>query len=180
MPWNLGTSGLSIKHAGYRVLFQHGRLSVWCAVIGHDASLDCLVRYGTLNSIRRCCCDASQSEEAPLQAMQGAEDDDSWMRDGADDLERELAARQAELAGKPAASSGNGFDPDGLAQRFKVCSSLALSSCFVSSDRMRGMQDGEGGAGVTAVYVSLLDDYWDSGASEGSTLQAYVEKEVAL
>ena len=59
--------------------------------------------------------------EGPQQAMQGAEDDDSWMMDGADDLERELAAREKEMAGPDAASSGNGFDPENLAQRFKVC-----------------------------------------------------------
>lgn len=52
--------------------------------------------------------------------MQGAEDDDSWMRDGADDLERELAAREREMAGADAASSGNGFNPENLAQRFNV------------------------------------------------------------
>ena len=55
--------------------------------------------------------------------MQGAEDDDSWMRDGADDLERELAAREREMRGEQAASSGTGFDPDTLAQQFKVCPS---------------------------------------------------------
>ena len=55
-----------------------------------------------------------------LQAMQGAEDDDSWMRDGADDLERELAAREREMTGPEAASSGNSFDPENMAQRFKV------------------------------------------------------------
>ncbi len=54
------------------------------------------------------------------QAMQGAEDDDSWMRDGAGDLERELAAREQEMTGAQAASSGTDFDPDSLAQRFRV------------------------------------------------------------
>ena len=62
--------------------------------------------------------------EGPQQAMQGAEDDDSWMRDGADDLDRELAAREKEMGGPDAASSGNGFDAENLAQRFKVC-------CFI-------------------------------------------------
>ena len=67
--------------------------------------------------------------EGPQQAMQGAEDDDSWMRDGADDLERELAAREKEMAGSDAASSGNAFDPENLAQRFKVCC-LTLQMLF--------------------------------------------------
>jgi len=59
-----------------------------------------------------------------LQAMQGAEDDDSWMRDGTDDLDQELEARERETSsGKHAASSGSDFDPDSLAQRFKVCPS---------------------------------------------------------
>ena len=59
--------------------------------------------------------------EGPQQNMQGAEDDDSWMRDGAAYLERELAAREKEMVGPDAASSGNDFDPENLAQRFKVC-----------------------------------------------------------
>ena len=58
--------------------------------------------------------------------MQGAEDDDLWMRDGAGDLERELAARESEMTGTQAASSGTDFDPDSLAQRFKVRCHLLL------------------------------------------------------
>lgn len=74
-----------------------------------------------------------------MKAMQGAEDDDSWMRDGAGELERELAAREKEMTGTQAASSGNEFDPDSLAQRFKVWISLLLclfstpTSCHRSS-----------------------------------------------
>ena len=48
------------------------------------------------------------------------------MRDGAGDLERELAAREKEMTGTHAASSGTDFDPDSLAQRFKVRCSLPL------------------------------------------------------
>ena len=62
--------------------------------------------------------------------MQGAEDDDSWMRDGADDLERELAAREKEMAGPGGASTGNGFDPENLAQRFTVCCLTLLSAAL--------------------------------------------------
>ncbi len=67
-----------------------------------------------------------------LQAMQGAEDDDAWMRDGADDLEQELAARERETSGKHAASSGSDFDPDSLAQRFKVCPPHLISDAIVN------------------------------------------------
>ncbi|CAK0783621.1 hypothetical protein CVIRNUC_006820 [Coccomyxa viridis] len=61
-----------------------------------------------------------EDERTLVEAMQGAEDDDSWMRDGADDLDRELAAREKEMGGPDAASSGNGFDAENLAQRFKA------------------------------------------------------------
>ena len=56
-----------------------------------------------------------------VQEMQGAEDDDSWMRDGAAELERELAARQAEM--DPSTSEklpSTTFDPENLAERMKV------------------------------------------------------------
>ena len=48
------------------------------------------------------------------------------MRDGAGDLERELAAREEEMTGTQALSSGTAFDPDSLAQRFKVWASSLL------------------------------------------------------
>ena len=61
-----------------------------------------------------------------VQSMQGAEDDDSWMRDGADVLEKELAARQEEMeasaSGKPPKID---FDPEDLAERMKVALNLA-------------------------------------------------------
>ena len=75
--------------------------------------------------------------------MAGAEDDDGWMRDGAGELEAELAARQAELeqsarssggkrggsggttaAGSAAAAGGGDFDAQQLAERFKVRAGL--------------------------------------------------------
>ena len=56
-----------------------------------------------------------------MKGMQGAEDEDSWMRDGADVLERELAARQTEqeasASGKPLKTD---FDPEDMAERMKV------------------------------------------------------------
>jgi len=55
------------------------------------------------------------------QEMQGAEDDDSWMRDGAAELERELAARQKEMEGAAGGkTTSTGFDPQELADRMKV------------------------------------------------------------
>lgn len=55
------------------------------------------------------------------QEMQGAEDDDSWMRDGAAELERELAARQKEMEGAAGGkTASNGFDPQDLVERMKV------------------------------------------------------------
>ncbi|KAK9909024.1 hypothetical protein WJX75_006178 [Coccomyxa subellipsoidea] len=53
--------------------------------------------------------------------MQGAEDDDSWMRDGADVLEKELAARQTEMKASASDQLPNAdFDPEHLAERMKA------------------------------------------------------------
>lgn len=75
-----------------------------------------------------------RSSGVPEQEMAGAEDDAGWMRDGAGELEAELAARQAELeqsarsggsrggaaAAGSAAPGDGGFDAQQLAERFKV------------------------------------------------------------
>lgn len=63
-----------------------------------------------------------------MQEMQGAEDDISWMHDGAQALEAELAARQRELDGVPGPEPGQGgraaehgsFDPQEMVNRMKV------------------------------------------------------------
>lgn len=71
------------------------------------------------------------------QKMQGAEDDDSWMRDGAAELERELAARQAEM--DPSASEkqpGTSFDPEDLAERMKVSFEAHLTSWTWTSNTL--------------------------------------------
>ncbi|BDA41334.1 probable protein ecdysoneless homolog [Coccomyxa sp. Obi] len=61
------------------------------------------------------------SKEQLEEEMQGAEDDDSWMRDGAAELERELAARQAEMGATASEKQpGTSFDPDDLAERMKA------------------------------------------------------------
>ena len=60
--------------------------------------------------------------------MAGAEDDDAWMSAGAEELARELAAREAELAGAPGGpprgaperGGAHGFDPAQMAERVKV------------------------------------------------------------
>jgi hypothetical protein len=60
--------------------------------------------------------------------MAGAEDDDAWMSAGGEELARELAAREAELAGAsaraprgaPERGGGPGFDPAQMAERVKV------------------------------------------------------------
>jgi hypothetical protein len=76
---------------------------LWTASVGHVAS-------------RR-----SNGHSVVLQDMQGAEDDDSWMRDGADVLEKELAARQTEMKASASDQLPNAdFDPEHLAERMKV------------------------------------------------------------
>ena len=82
--------------------------------------------------------------------MAGAEDDNAWMRDGAGELEAELAARQAELeqsarsrggrgggaaAGSAPAAAGGGFDAQQLAEQFKV--GRAASTCSFGSTAER-------------------------------------------
>ncbi|EIE25091.1 SGT1-domain-containing protein, partial [Coccomyxa subellipsoidea C-169] len=67
------------------------------------------------------------------KGMQGAEDEDSWMRDGADVLERELAARQTEreasASGKPLRTD---FDPEDMAERVKAF--VAKESSFEGAE----------------------------------------------
>jgi len=61
-------------------------------------------------------------------ARAGAEDDDAWMSAGAEELARELAAREAELAGAPGGpprgaperGGAPGFDPAQMAERVKA------------------------------------------------------------
>ena len=66
-----------------------------------------------------------------VQEMAGAEDDDAWMTTGADELDAELAAREAEQGAPPGGTGAGGraapaFDPEQMAERVKVSSCLAV------------------------------------------------------
>lgn len=67
-----------------------------------------------------------------LQEMAGAEDDVAWMTTGADELDAELAAREAEQGGPPGGTGPTGraapsFDPEQMAERVKASPGLAVS-----------------------------------------------------
>lgn len=67
-----------------------------------------------------------------VQEMAGAEDDDAWMTTGADELDAELAAREAEQGAPPGGTGPTGraapaFDPEQMAERVKVPPCLAVS-----------------------------------------------------